>query len=369
MPQFIGWGDGRDGAVSSASGTINSYAVANATAGTTTVTTALSVSAGDYVLLVQGTGASDHGKWEMVRVASTGSGNFTAGNVLDNTYSTGSANLSQAIKVPQYTGGTCANSLTGLARQSNVVSHGSNVTGGFAAFVVNGNLVWNGSFAMSSSGTSTIGTHTVYGFTGATGVNSRNPNNCAEGYLISSTTGQQTANGNGGGGGNGGGNGGGGGGNAAAGTAASGAGGLAAGNSALTVFDMGGGGGSPGGDGNNTGHGGNGGGCILVFAKGISGSGAFAVNASAGGGSGDSGGGGGGGAGGSILLKGQNINVSSMSISAAGAGSAKNGGAGGIGWVHYDYAYSFSGATSSTVTATQSVALADKGGSTFFYFL
>lgn len=83
MAQFIDFGNGGSGSVSGASGTINSFATCTGTSGNPTVTTALSVAAGDYILLhqTQGTGV---GAWELVKVNSTGSGQFTADRNLTN---------------------------------------------------------------------------------------------------------------------------------------------------------------------------------------------------------------------------------------------------------------------------------------------
>ena len=112
--RYIGIGDGHDGAanISGGGNIVNSYAACTGTVNTKTVTTALSVSVGDYVLLHQSRKSpSGAGAWEMVKVEATGSGNFTADRSLANTYVTGA----QAVLVPQYTSGTINGTLTGTA--------------------------------------------------------------------------------------------------------------------------------------------------------------------------------------------------------------------------------------------------------------
>lgn len=100
------FGNGKNGDPSAASGVINTYATMTATAGSQTVTTNLSVDVGDVILLIQcqGTGA---GNWELVTVKTTGSGQFTSGENLVYSFTTGA----QAVKVPQYLGGTISNNL------------------------------------------------------------------------------------------------------------------------------------------------------------------------------------------------------------------------------------------------------------------
>jgi hypothetical protein len=125
---YVKFGNGHDGSPA-VSGTINSYAAVTGTAGSTTVTTALSVAVGDLVLLQQSQHASNAGKWELVYVVATGSGSFTAAEALDNTYAT----AAQAVLVPQYTGGTLSGAVTGTAWNGSV--------GGIIALMANGDLL------------------------------------------------------------------------------------------------------------------------------------------------------------------------------------------------------------------------------------
>ena len=144
MGLFLDYGNGKDGLASGISGVINTYATCTGTTGSRTVTTSLSVAAGDLVFLwqTQGSGATN---CEMVRVAAPGSGNFTATVALINSYVTGA----QAIKVPQYTSGTFG-ALSATAWNGSI--------GGLCIAVANGAIVIPASDLNGK------------GFTGGTGV-------------------------------------------------------------------------------------------------------------------------------------------------------------------------------------------------------
>jgi len=363
MAQFIDFGNGHDGSVSSATGTINTYAAMTGTAASTTVTTALSVSAGDMVLLHQSRGTANVGKWEIVIVGSTGSGQFTATSALVNTY----ASVAQAVLIPQYTAGTCANALT--------ATDWAGTSGGIIALAVNGLLTLSGSINIANKGF-------VYG----NGVVSGNGQQ-AEGTSEAGGTQTQNANGNGGGGGvytsGVGSSGGGGGGNGAAGSNgdngannAPGTGGSTSGNSDLTLATFGGGGGAGGGRGGGAGtRGGVGGGMAFIFAKNITISGLISGNGENGVNSTDVSAGGGGG-GGSILIKAQIATLNSNKVTAtAGSGGVRsgdtnhaNGGNGGDGRIHLDYLTSYTGTTNPTLNATQDSSLVTASGG-FFAFM
>lgn len=372
MAQFIDYGSSADGAVSSANGTINSFATCTGTSGAATVTTSLTVAAGDYILLHQskGTGA---GNWEVVKVNSTGTGEFTADRNLTNSYASGA----QAVKMPQYSGGTCSNSLTTTAWNGSV--------GGILALVVNGDYTHSGSLSVAASG-----------FRGGAGVEgsggSNSGGNQGEGESGTGTV-STSANGIGGGGGGTnsgptgwGGRAGGGGGyrtagsNGGAGSAGNGtigSGGGTIGGTSLTTMFFGGGGGAGGGDNEaNPAHGaggagGIGGGIVFIIAKSFTLTGTISANGqngSAPGGITDSSNhasGGGGGAGGSILIKAQTVTLgSTLATSVAGGGGGApadggTGGTGGVGQIHVDYLNTVTGTTNPAVDSTQDLTLAD----------
>jgi len=364
MATFIDWGNGHDGAVSSANGTINTYAAMTGTAGSSTVTTALSVAVGDMVLLHQSRGTANVGKWELVRVSSTGSGQFTADRNLTNTY----AAVSQAVLIPQYTGGTCANALTGTAW--------GGTSGGIIALMCNGLL--------TLSSTSNVN---AIGYRGATAHSGGNGADYSGEGTVGASANSQSANGNGGGAGE---NetsgaparaGAGGGGNGAVGTAGTGTGGSSGGTggtiggvAALTTMVFGGGGGDCAKYVDSTfAVGGNGGGIVIIIAKQFTLSGAMTSTGGAGALTSFNGQGSGGGAGGSILIKSQIATLGTNLFTASGgaggiANSAAPGGTGAVGRIHLDYLTSYTGTTNPTLDVTQDKSLADKGGS-FLYNL
>lgn len=141
--QYAGNGDGRDGAPP-ASGVINTYAACTATGGTKTVTSALSVSQGDMVLLHQsrtgGAGGATAGAWEIVIVDTPGAGSFTVTQNLDNSYISGA----QAVKIPQYTGGEITGTISAQAWDGS--------TGGIAWFVSTGPITGNGTINAKGKG-------------------------------------------------------------------------------------------------------------------------------------------------------------------------------------------------------------------------
>lgn len=372
MAQWINWGDGHDGSPNSISGTVNTYAAMTATSGDPTVTTALSVSTGDQVLLHQTKHASAAGTWEIVKVASTGSGTFEATGNLVNSYSTGA----QAVLIPQYTGGTISGTVTGTAWNGTV--------GGIIALISSGDLVITGTITPPN------------GFRGgAHGV--RSGNSSPTGTQGEGNTGtgssSKSANVNGGGGGGGwtyGGanpSGGGGGGNGAAGSnggagpsgETGGTGGSAVGAAALTTACFGGGGGGGADTDENAGTDGAAGkGFVLFIAKNIdtssatiTGTGGTATNPS---GSGNASGGGGG-AGGSILIKTQVAILGTNKIVASGGAggnptgsSYATGGNGAVGRIRCDYFTSVSGTTTPTLSSAQDTTLFTPSSNFFLFF-
>lgn len=355
--QFKGFGNGHDGAVSSATGTINTYAACTGTAGQSVLTTTLAASAGDMVLVHQSRGTANVGKWEIVIVTSDAGATLNLATPLVNTY----AAVSQAVLIPQYTAGTCGNALTGTAWNE--------TTGGIIALAVNGALTLSGSATLNASG-----------YLGAAAVANLTNGKQGEGTVAARGGDSYVANGNGGGGGDFidgvGVPGGGGGGNGAAGTGAAdvstangGDGGGTVGNVGLTLLNFGGGGGS-GAMGNETtggGAGGKGGGIVLIIAKQFTLSGTIPTTGGNGGnGSGTNNcGGGGGGAGGSILIKAQTAVLgTNLATAIAGTGGTKvggqgsNGGSGGAGRIHLDYLSSYTGTTNPTLNASVDKTLA-----------
>ena len=362
----VKFGSGKNGSPA-VSGTINTYAACTGTATQTSLTTTLSASAGDVILIhqSQGTGA---GQWEINAVLADAGATLTLAYPLAYTYGTGA----QCVLVPQYTGGTISGAVTGTAWNGSI--------GGIIALMSNGGLTVSGSI-----------TATSLGFRGGTGTDTSSQVGWqAEGHTGAASGSRSAAkNGSGGGGGdyNSGSNphpgGGGGGGNGASGyssvnvggTAKPGVGGDATGSAQLTTSLFGGGGGKgsfrwTGGSGGN---GGAGGGCIFIFSKNITVSGSIVSTGGAGGNvtytpnTDDTlgVGGGGSGAGGSILIKTQEaiLDTNKVTASAGTAGTglwdngAMNGGTGGVGRIHIDYADTYSGTTTPAINATQVTSL------------
>lgn len=313
--QFINYGDGRSGSAAGVSGTVNTYATCTATAGTRTVTTALSVSIGDQVVLIQSRGTGVGG-WEIVQAETASvAGAFTTTTALDNSYVSGA----QAILIPLYTTGA----LGAVTAQS---WNGS--TGGIGFIIGNGVI----SGAVSLVGSVNDSNTGVFAWVG-TGGFAGGPRDTAgqnafqgEGTIGIGATGNTAANGSGGGTGSTGNTVGGGGGHATAGNNGNGTGGVSAGSANLTTMVFGGGAGGSGDSGPRfAGIAGNGGGIWVIIAPTINITGASSVNG--GDGATQNGTGGSGGAGGSFLLKGVNISLGSALITAAaGVGSGGLGG-------------------------------------------
>jgi len=361
--QFKGWGNGHDGSPA-VSGTINSYAACTGTAGQATLTTTLSASEGDMVLVHQTQHASAAGTWEIVRVSSDGGATLNLYTALTNSYSTGA----QAVLIPQYTGGTLSGAVTGTAWAGS--------SGGIIALMSNGSLTITGSLSINGGGFR-------YGNGGPAGTSAPGQ----QGYVGESNTSAQNSSAqtaaisNGGGGGrrdNGSSNvdrpGGGGGANGAGGATGDwathgtpGTGGSAVGGAELTTACFGGGGGGGAGDtGANGCAGGNGSGFILIIAKTLTCDSATGITANGNNGAARSltiEGGGGGGAGGSVLVKCQSATFGTNKITAlagagtVGLGDSKAGGAGGAGRIRCDYLTAISGTTNPSLSSAQDTSL------------
>lgn len=349
--QFItGFGTGKDGAVSSASGTINTYATCTGTSGQTSLTTTLSASSGDWIMIHQTQHATAAGTWELVEVDSDAGATLSLKTALVNSYYTGA----QCLKVPQYTGGTLSNSIT--------CSSYDGSTGGIIAFCVNGNLSLSGSVASTGNG-----------FRGAVAVTGANQGGRrGEGYTGTNYGDQNPdANGNAGGGGgsaaNRGTGAGGGNGTAGSNGSSNATGGYAVGNAGLTSMFLGGGGGG-GGTGADafasSGAGGNGGGAILIMAKTITISGTvYSKGNNGGSAAGPESFAGGGGAGGSILIKSQVATIGTNLVRADG------GSAGGTGRIRVDYLGSVDGTTTPTLSSAFDSGLSTPSGAYLYQFV
>jgi len=373
MSQFLGFGNGHDGSVAT-SGTINTYAAMTGAVSGTTVVTSLSVSVGDMVLLHQNQ-AANAGKWELVTVASTGSGQFTSAQTLATNYVTGA----QAVLVPQYTGGTISGTIT--------ATDWAGTSGGIIALCSSGALTLTGTINSDGDGfvggagdppTQTQSPGATQGYQGEAVDGSEAQSTAANdqgggGGKAEEAAGNQSVGGGGGGHGATGSNGVTGGDNTTPGT-----GGTTGGIDTLTtaIFGGGGGGGCLGpGVAGYAGKGGDGGGFVLIIAREfVCSAGTLTCDGSAGAVGYSEGSGGGGGAGGSILIKAQIATLGTSKVAATGGaggaegsgGNGTDGGAGAVGRISLYYSGSYTGTTSPTLTATKDVSLADQVGSFLF---
>lgn len=366
------FGDGIDGAYSSATiPTVVSRSCSGSADGTTLTLGSSGFSNGDVILIHQtrGTGA---GQWEINRVSSGGgSTSITTQAPLKYTYTDSGSSQAQVVKVFRYT------TVTAQSGTWDVVDWDGD-KGGLLAFASK----------ISTTVTGTINANDA-GFRGGAGAGGAGQSNvtayCGEGS--SGASAQQTgANGSGGGGsrepspGDGQYASGGGGGNGASGStgenngATAGTGGSSTGSSDLTSFFFGGGGGgmAVSDSGNNNaqqGNGGDGGGGVVIFSKtititgGITSTGAQGVTTiispSTTVGSGAAG------AGGSIMIACQTATLGSGLIVATG-GSQKSqgidGGAGGTGRIAIHHSGTITGTSSPTFTDVSDPLLQETGG-------
>lgn len=340
----VRFGNGKNGSPA-VSGTINTYATCTGTATQSSLTTTLSASEGDVILIhqTQGTGA---GQWELNYVITDAGSTLTLAYPLAYTYGTGA----QCVLVPQYTGGTLSGSVTSQDWDGS--------TGGIVALMSNGDLTISGS--ITSSGGYRGGSSHSPNISGTTGENSTGGLDTTQTAALGQAGGggnvsvdNQRKGGGGGGYGTSGSNGG------VQGSGGAGIGGGTAGSANNTTIFFGGGGGSGSGEVGTSGGtaGGKGGGAILIIAKNLTVSGSLNVNGTNGVSNTDCGAGGGG-AGGAVLIKTQVGTLGSSLITAnAGAGGDGNytsdGGAGGVGRIHIDYYTSYTGTTTPTIDASQ----------------
>lgn len=329
MAQFLGFGDGSDGAATLSGTDAPIDSSCSGTSGSTSLSaTNGSFAAGQLILIHQSRGTGV-GAWEVNQIASYVAGTITTRIPLSNTYTDSGASQAQVLVIKQYSSVTISSSFSGKAWDGNV--------GGIIAFCCSGKTT-------ISSTCSATG----IGFRGGNG--GSGSGEAGEG-TVGAQVNQRTANGNGaGGGGQGpdgghieGGHGGGGGGggsnagNAGSGknTATAGSAGNAGGSSDLVTATFGGGGGAGGAEnnGNNDGTaGGIGGGLIFIFTGSIEVTGSLQANGNGTGGNAlNSGIGGGGGGGGIIIKTRSSILGSSLIVSTGGVGGTSTGAFGGKG--------------------------------------
>lgn len=349
MAQWLNWGKGTSGSPNSISGTINTYATCTGTAGQTSLTTALSASAGDQILIhqTQGTGA---GNWEICEVVSDAGATLNLKTALVNSYGTGA----QAVLIPQYTGGDISGAVTGTAWNGSV--------GGIIALISNGDLTISGSVTAPGGFRGGVGSTT----SGATGTQ-------GEGYTGTGTTnGAENTSGGGGGytpGTGAPGMGGGGGHTTNGGRSAynangsvSGYGGTSCGTAALTTIFLGGGGGGPVMP-DTLYSGKNGSGIVFIFAKNFILSGTISCNGISA--TADFGGSG---AGGSCLIKCQTATLGTNRITASGGTNFQGfTNQGSVGRIRCDYFTSVSGTTTPTLSSAQDTTLNVAGNTGAFF--
>ena len=362
------FGDGADGAYSSATIPTMKYKTCSGTATSTTLTADTDASpfeVGDILLLHQtrGTGV---GQWEINLVLSVGSDQYTLQEALQYTYTDSGASQAQAVVIPRYTDMTVQSGTWTLA------AWGGD-TGGILPLAANGTTTVTGTMTAKGKGY-------VKGVGGqALGLDAY----CGEGTSGASAR-QNTANGSGGGGGNNGGGGGGvgsggGGGHSASGGSGvtGGTGGGTSGSADLITMTFGGAGGAGGGGTGGAGkNGGDGGGIIALFAKNI------VVTGSALGGGNDGVNGvklngdyldpGGGGGGGSFLLQCQTATLGATLVTALkgnkGTYPARDAGDGAAGRIAVHHSGAVTGTTSPTFTDVEDSSLVEAAAGGAFLF-
>ncbi len=328
MPQFLGFGSGKDG-VKTVSGTedINTRTSCSGTSGTKVLTVASTTgfSAGDYILIHQSRGTGV-GQWEINKIDTVGSGQLNLVLNLEYTYTDSGASQAQCVRIPEYKSLTVSagNSLSPATWDGNV--------GGITVFMCSGKADIAGSINANGKGyAGGAGVPAAWGYDGegtvGAGTQGDGANNGSGGGGGSSSSGSKSAGGGGGGHANAGQNG-------TAGTGETpGTGGSTSGSSDLVTMTFGGGGGGGGrgaGVTGNAGSGNSGGGIIVIFSRILIVTGSISnngLNGESGTGEGSAGGGG---AGGSNLMKTVNGTLGTNLITAtAGLGGAMGGGGNG----------------------------------------
>ena len=346
------FGNGSDGAYSSATiPTITSYSCSG-TSNSSTLTLASSGLANGDVILIHQSRGTGVGQWEVNRV--TTGGGTTSINLLQPlkyTYTDSGASQAQVMKILMYS------SINITSGTWSPTDWGGN-TNGIFPIACKG----TGTFANTlelNGGTATSGGGLGSGATGG-GFYGGDSANMGEGTEGASSAGSGSNNGSGGGarGADGGDAPGGGGGNGTAGSAGAGTGGNPEGGDASGVADLtnitfGGGGGGGYNDYGPDGMrgGGSGGGIIILFCKNIVTSSATIGASGGGGGAANTGtSGGGGGAGGSILVVCQMGTLGTSKLTCNAGSGASGGGTGGVGRIAVHHSGTVTGTTSPTFT-------------------
>lgn len=319
MAQYIGFGNGSDGAVTLSGTDAPIDSSCSGTAASTSLSaTNASFAAGQIILIHQSRGSAA-GTWEINQIGSYSAGTITTSIPLANTYTDSGADQAQVLVLKQYTTVTVSGTFTAKAWDGNV--------GGILAFLANSTVTITGTVTASEKG-----------YRG--GAIADTSGSSWQGEGTAGAGGQSTAaNGNGGGGafkrasgGSGG--------HVSAGTIGNlgndggtvGQPGGTAGSSDLSTMVFGGagaGGGSSIGVSNRSGVGGNGGGIICIWGGTVEVTGAITCTGQNGANViGSDGSGGSPGAGGSVLINGMNVSVGSNIVTSLGStvGGNKDGG-------------------------------------------
>jgi hypothetical protein len=377
------FGDGADGAYSSATIPTIVYKSCSGTADSTTLTASTSspFEVGDVILIHQSRGTGV-GQWEINRIASVGSGEYTLQTALKYTY----AAPAQAIKIFRYSSVTTSSGTWTVPSWNQTIQGILPIACSGTSTLTGLTISGNGGAGTSNiqSDGSRSGRGTGGGYYGGHAYNGNGTANQGEGTAGTGTT-SRDANGSGGGGGQNDGSGAGGGHSTAGangGGANPGTGGSALGADAdLTTITFGGGGGGGARVYSYTvGGGGAGGAIIMMFAKTFDSSGAtiVRVNGGAGGNAnlgGSEGMAGGGGSGGSILVVCETATLGTSKLTAtlgAGGSGSGNGGTGRAGRIAIHHSGTVTGTTNPTFTDVEDSTLVEASDdipSGFSYFM
>lgn len=342
------FGNGSDGALSSATIPTITKDYCSGNADSTTLTTNGSTFATGDIILIHQTRGTGVGQWEINRVASGGSSTPTLQTGLKYTYTTSGGSVAQATKIPQYTDVTVQSGTWTLPTWD-----GS--TGGIVVIAANGTYTQTG--AVSGFG---------QGYAGGTNRQDPTPGDDGEGGSgnpgsDATGAGQCPAVNSGGGGGYG---------TAGQDGDSAGSGGDAYGSADLTSFSYGGGGaGASANPAANAGVGGRSGGAIIIFAKTIANPGGIAsVNGANGGSATDRGGGAG--SGGAILIACQNATLGTNKFTATGGTggtgtTGPEGGNGGVGRIAVHHSGTITGTTNPSFTDVTDLTLVESLGGSF----
>jgi len=377
------FGNGSDGAYSSATIPTLVNLSCSGTATSTTLTVSSTTLANGDIILIHQTRGTGVGQWEINKVTSGGgTASLTLMKALQYTYTDSGASQAQVIKVPMYLSVSVASG-TWTVPPWNMTT----TVGGILAFACR--TTCNLSNTITGIGTTYTGPNDVNPTNWGTGFNGGGGDSTAPSsqyaYQGEGSAGDRakatTANGNGGGGGKeydpygasggGGGNGASGGNGSSGGSGVGGTGGGASGATDLTSITFGGsGGGGALVSGEAGGGGGCGGGIVFIFAQNITAVNSIALSGG-GGDFGDSGttGGGGGGAGGSCLIACQVATLGATNVVASGGTGKHNGGNGGVGRIAVHHSGTVTGTTTPTFTDVSDPTLIESNAGVLMNFI